>query len=58
MTAPAPRPINPYQVTLGILAFVALIVGIVLLLVNQPHETLTGFEEGMRRLPWTGEPLP
>lgn len=47
MTTPAPRPINPYRLTLGVLALAALILGPILVVANQAHETVLGlYEEG------------
>ncbi|TDC53389.1 hypothetical protein E1212_05615 [Jiangella ureilytica] len=46
MTAPTPRPINPYQVALGILALGGLLVGLILVLANQPYDDFGYDEEG------------
>jgi hypothetical protein len=46
MTAPDPTPTNPYRLTLGILALAGLILGPILLIGNQPHESYGLYVEG------------
>lgn len=45
MSTPTPKPMNPYTVTLGVLALTCLVIGLIAFLVNQPEETYGLYED-------------